>query len=191
MAKKAHIVRKVAEEVRRLQYDRLTTPGAYVRPRIMDDEIGVEFHSGAFIPYADLGYSFDIGFFRLSETRDVENDTLPYAASGQLLDYGQVILTPSVSHLLSNDQVCELLKRHGSGDFGVFGEFYDLEVTDEMLRDGPPLMASLGPVNKVNTLTGMEAVTSEYVVGSFRIRVITEAGESRSTIFLLAGTIPA
>lgn len=190
MDQKPHIVYKVAEENRRLFFDRLTTPGAYVRPRVLGDEIGVEFHNGEFIPYADLGYSYDIGFFRISETQEVANDALPYAASGQLIEFGQVILTSSVARLLSPDLVNELLRRHVSGDYGEFGEFYDLEITDEMLLNGPADAFLGGSLNKVSTLTGMEAVTSEYVVGRHRVRIVTEAGEDRSTIFLLAGVNP-
>lgn len=189
MNQKPHIVYKVAEENRRLFYDQLTTPGAFIRPRMYGEEIGVEFQSGEFIPYADLGYSYDIGFFRISETEDVENDALPFAASGQLIDCGQVILTPNVAPLLSNETINELLKRHVSGDFGDLGEFYDLDVTDEMLLEGTSTRRPGGVPNKVSILTGMEAVVSEYTVGRHRVRVITEAGESRSTIFLLAGVI--
>jgi hypothetical protein len=116
---------------------------------------------------------------------------LPYAALGQLIDFGQVVLTSSVSRLLSHEDIRELLRRHGSGDFGEYGEFYDLELTDEILRESRISTLSVGPLNKKNTLTGLEAVTSEYVVGQHRIRLITEAGEDRSTIFLLAGVNPA
>jgi hypothetical protein len=190
MYQKPHIVYKVAEENRRLHFDRLTTPGAYVRPRILGDEIGVEFQTGEFIPYADLGYSFDIGFFRISETHDVANDALPYAASGQLIECGQVILTQGIAPFLSNEMISGLVQRHMTGDFGEFGDFYDLEVTDDMLLEGAVLPCYGGSMNKISTLTGMEAVTSEYIVDRYRVRIITEAGENRSTVILLAGLIP-
>jgi hypothetical protein len=189
MFTKPHIVRLVADEVSRVFYHHGPIPNASVRPRIMGEEIGVEFESGDFIPYADLGYSCDIGFYRLSGDYDVTNDALPYAAAGHLINYGHVLVTASVSQRLSNDNIRDLLQRHASGDYGEFGEFYDLEVTDDMLL--APISSSSWSAlhNKVNTLTGLETITSEYVIDTHRIRVITEAGEDRTTIFLFAGTI--
>ncbi|MFO7662368.1 MAG: hypothetical protein R6X18_07215 [Chloroflexota bacterium] len=189
MITKPHIVRLVADEVSRVFYHHRPIPHASVRPRILDEEIGVEFESGDFIPYADLGYSCDIGFFRLSGDFDVANDSLPYAAAGQLINYGQVLVTASVSQHLSNDDIRNLLQRHTSGDYGEFGEFYELDITDGMLMNAHVSSIWSASQNKVNTLTGLETITSEYVVDTHRIRVITEAGEDRTTVILFAGTI--
>lgn len=187
MTERPHIVRMVADEARRQFFSRRRRRDQLPTPRIHQDEIGVEFQEGEFIPYADLGYNSDIGFFRLSETRDAANEAAPYAASGQLIDLGQIIVTTGASRRLTNDEIRDLLDRHASGDFGEFGEFYDLDVNDEMLVTDPARLNSLGPANKVNTLTGMDAIVSAYVVAGNRYWVITEAGENRSTLLLFAG----
>jgi hypothetical protein len=189
MSTKPHIVRLVADEVSRVFYHHGSIPHASVRPRILGEEIGVEFESGDFIPYADLGYSCDIGFFRLSGDYDETNDALPYAAAGQLINFGQVLISTSVSQRLSNEDIQDLLQRHASGDYGEYGEFYDLDITDDMLLSTDFSSLWTAPRNKVSTLTGLEAITSEYIVNTHRIRVITEAGEDRTTVFLFAGTI--
>lgn len=185
MSERPHIVRVVADDVRRQFFTRRRNRADLPHPRIHGDEIGVEFGAGDFIPYADLGYSGDIGFFRLSETADVRNEAAPYAAGGRLIDCGQIIVTTGASRRLGNDEVQDLLDRHASGDYGEFGEFFDLDVDDDMLRSGAGLLP--GQSNKVNTLTGMEAIVSAYIRRQHRFWVITEAGENRTTIILYAG----
>ncbi len=187
MTEKPHIVRIVADEARRQYFWRRRDLCDLPRPRIHDDEIGVEFDDGQFIPYADLGYSGDIGFFRLSETRDVDNDAAPYAAGGRLIDCGQIIVTTGVSVRLTTDEIRQLIERHASGDYGEYGEFYDLDVSDDLLNGARYDFPAPGPLNKVNTLTGMDAVVSAYVVRENRIWIITETGENRSTVILFAG----
>ena len=187
MTNKPHIVRVVADEARRQFFWRRRELTELPRPRIHDDEIGVEFDDGQFIPYADLGYSGDIGFFRLSETRDVDNDAAPYAAGGRLIDCGQIIVTTGVSVRLTTDEIRYVIERHASGDYGEYGEFYDLDVSDDLLSDAPCDFPAPGPLNKVNTLSGMDAVVSAYTVRDNRIWVITETGENRSTVILFAG----
>lgn len=185
MAEKPHIIRLVADEVRQQYYHRKRERMELPRPRIVEDEIGVEF-DGQFIPYADLGYHGDVGFFRLSETAGVPNEAMPFAATGRLIDFGQVLVTTGVTQRLTNEEIRGLLERHATGDYGEYGEFYELDVTDEMLIDAvhPP---APGPANKVNTLTGLDAIASAYTVREHRVWVITEAGEHRTTVFLFAG----
>lgn len=187
MSEKPHIVRVVADEVRQLYFRRQRDRHDVPRPRILGDEIGVEFTDGGFIPYADLGYSRDIGFFRLSETDDVANDAAPYAAGGRLIDVGQIVITSGASSRLTNDEIRGLLERHSAGDYGEHGEFFDLDVSDDMLRDDLMWLPDPGLANKVNTLTGLDAIVSAYTVGEHRVWVITEAGEPRTTILLYAG----
>lgn len=187
MTDKPHIVRIVADEARRQYFWRRRDLNLLPRPRIQEDEIGVEFDDGQFIPYADLGYSGDIGFFRLSETSDVDNDAAPYAASGHLIDCGQIIVTTGVSVRLTTEEIRQLIECHASGDFGEYGEFFDLDVNEDLLNGSRRDFPGFGLMNKVNTLTGMDAVVSAYVVRENRIWVITETGENRSTILLFAG----
>jgi hypothetical protein len=187
MTDKPHIIRVVADEARRQFYRRHRRRASLPRPRIKENEIGVEFDNGEFIPYADLGYSCDIGFFRLSETAGIPNEAAPYAATGRLIDCGQVIVTTGASLRLTNHEISELLGRHASGDYGEYGEFYELDVDDDMLSDNPSRLPAPGPANKVNTLTGMDAIVSAYTVREHRIWVITEAGENRSTLMFFAG----
>ena len=187
MSDKPHIVRVVADEARRLYYRRHRDRDALPQPCICENEIGVEFKDEGFIPYADLGYSSDIGFFRISETSDVPNEAMPYAASGRLIDLGQIIVTTGASRRLTNDEIRDLLERHASGDFGEFGEFYDLDVDDSMFTADPVQLSQTGPANKVNTLTGMDAIVSAFTVRGYRVWTITEAGENRTTLVMFAG----
>ncbi|MBK7217966.1 MAG: hypothetical protein IPH95_13185 [Candidatus Promineofilum sp.] len=188
MPAKPHIIRIVAAEARR-QYYALRRPRADLpRPRIWEGEIGVEFDDGRFIPYADLGYHDDVGFFRLSEESDVVNQAAPFAASGRLIDCGQVVVTTGVSLRLTGEEIGQLLARHAGGDFGAYGEFYDLDVSDEMLREEAAPPQPPGLVNKVNTLTGLNPIVSAYSVRDHAVWVITEAGEKQTTVLIYAGS---
>lgn len=191
MSEKPHIVRVVADEARQLFFGRNRDLYSLPRPRVQDEEIGVEFVDEGFIPYADLGYSRDIGFFRLSETDEVPNESAPYASGGRLIDLGQIVVTTGIAIRLSNDEIRDLLERHATGDYGEFGEFFNLDVDDAALNDDPTAIANPGLANKVNTLTGMDAIVSAYVVGEHRVWVITEAGEKRTTLLLYAGPVRA
>lgn len=188
MTDKPHIVRIVADEARYQYFCRQRALVDLPRPRILRDEIGVEFGDGQFIPYADLGYSGNIGFFRLSEADEgVDNRAAPYAAAGCLIDCGQIIVTTGVSVRLTTEEIRQLIERHASGDYGEYGEFYDLDVDDALLSGDRYGCPAPGLLNKVNTLTGMDAIISAYTVRENRIWVITETGQNRSTVILLAG----
>lgn len=187
MSAKLHIVQVVADEARRQFFHRGLGRADLPKPRIRADEIGVQFVDGEFVPYADLGYSTDAGLFRLSEMVDLPNEAVPYAASGRLIDLGQIIITTGASRRLTNDEIGGLLERHASGDYGEYGEFYELDVNDDMLCGDPIRLPSPGPANKVNTLTGLDAIISVYTLQEHRFWVITEAGDNRTTVILLAG----
>lgn len=187
MNPKPHIVRMVADRACQLYFTQNRLPVDLPRPRVLDNEIGVLFADGRFIPYADLGFHHDLGFYSLSETPGFANEAAPYAALGQLLQTGQVVVTTGVSGRLSGDEIRHLLWRHTSGDYGEHGEFYSIDITDEMLSDLAARPNSIGISNKVNTLTGMNSVISEYVVEDARIWIVTEAGDNRSTVLLFAG----
>jgi len=191
MAEKPHIIRIVADQVRRQYYRRQCARAELPRPRIQGDEIGVELEDSRFIPYADLGYHDEVGFFRLSETAGVPNQAHPYAASGRLIDCGQVVVTTSASLRLTPDEIGTLIERHASGDFGENGEFYELDVSDEMLHDPGAQFLPIGIINKINTLTGLDPICSAYTVREHAIWVITEAGEQRTTLVLYAGAADA
>ena len=70
------------------------------------------------------------------------------------------------------------------GDVAIIASFG--EMTDEEAR-----MPRTGAASKVSTLTGMDAVVSAYTVREHRFWVITEAGESRTTLLLFAGAARA
>jgi hypothetical protein len=179
-----HIVRLIADKASELYYQANHRGNDLPQPRVINQEIGVLFWDNVFIPYADLGYNDELGFYQLSACPDATNESTPYAAEGPLLDPGQLIVTPGVAKQLSNDELSTLLERHTSGDFGDLGRFYEIDVTDEMLLEG--VSAACG-MSKVSVLTGLDSVISEYMVRDTRIWVITEPGEQRSTIFTLAG----
>jgi hypothetical protein len=187
MSEKPHIVRIVADEARRQYYRCHRSRAELPKPRICENEIGVEFDDGRFIPYADLGYHDEVGFFRLSEATERSSQAAPFAAVGRLIDCGQIVVTTGMAQRLTHEEIRDVLERHSGGDFGVYGEFYDLDVDDAMLLDeaGQPL--SPGLANKVNTLTGLNPIVSAYTVREHAVWVITEAGEKRTTILLYAG----
>jgi hypothetical protein len=187
MSDKPHIVRIVADEARRQYYRRHCSRAELPKPRICQDEIGVEFEDGRFIPYADLGYNDDVGFFRLSEASGVASEAAPFAAAGRLIDCGQVVVTTGIAQRLTPPEIRDLLERHAGGDFGLYGEFYDLDVSDAMLLNAASQPLSLGLVNKVNTLTGLNPIISTYTVREHLVWIITEAGEKRTTMMLYAG----
>ena len=189
MSEKPHIIRIVADEARRRHYQRHEARARLPRPRVWESEIGVEFDDGGFIPYADLGYHEDVGFFRLSESSDVTNQAAPFAASGRLIDCGQIVVTTGVSLRLTAEEIRDLLARHSRGDFGVYGEFYDLDVSDEMLLEEAAQPLPPGLANKVNTLTGLNPIVSAYNVRQHAVWVITEAGEKRTTLLIYAGSV--
>ncbi len=187
MSDKPHIVRLVADEARRQYYGRRLPRAELPRPRICQDEIGVVFDQGHFIPYADLGYNDDVGFFRLSEAGDVVSEAAPYAAAGRLIDCGQIVVTTGISQRLTADEIRALIERHAGGDFGENGEFYELDISDEMLSETCAQPLTPGMANKVNTLTGLNPIFSAYTVRGHAVWVITEAGERRTTMILYAG----
>ena len=189
MSDKPHIVRIVADEARQRYFYRGRND--LPKPRIREQEIGVEFVDGEFIPYADLGYCRDTGFFRLSAAEDQVNEATPFAASGRLIDLGQIVVTTGVSWRLTAEEIRDLLERHGAGDYGDNGEFYELDIDDDMLSDDPRRLPDVAFANKVNTLTGMDCIVSSYAVREHRVWVITEAGERRTTLMLFAGPVRA
>lgn len=184
MANKPTIVRLVADKASELYYSAARRGDDLPQPRVISEEIGVVFGGDVFIPYSDLGYHENLGFYRLSASPDVANQAAPYAAGGALINPGKITITPGVAKRLNNDEIRTLLGRHVAGDFGEFGRFYDIDVTDEMLLEGVP---AAGGMSKVNALTGLDCVMSEFVVRDARIWLITEPGQQRSTIFVLAG----
>lgn len=187
MTEKPHIVRMVADRARELYYTQRRLPIDIPRPRFDGEEIGVVFASGEFIPYADLGFHHDLGFYRLSAVEGLPNEAAPFAATGKIVNAGQIVVTTGVSDRLSPDEISDLVMRHTTGDFGRHGDFYAIDVTNEELRRGSPQAATIGVLNKIGALSGLGAIISEYVVGSDRIWVITENGDNRSTVLIFAG----
>ena len=159
------------------------------RPRLMDDEIGVLFGDGQFIPYADLGFHHDLGFYRLSDVEGLPNEAAPFAATGKLVNAGQIVVTTGVTDRLTADEIRDLVTRHTTGDFGQHGDFYEIDLTDDELRRGSPQATTIGVLNKIGALSGLGSIISEYPVRGYRIWVITESGDNRSTVLVFAGLI--
>ena len=189
MNQKPHIVRMVADRARELYYTQQRLPVDIPRPRFIDDEIGVLFNDGRFIPYGDLGFHHDLGFYRLSDREGLPNEAAPFAATGKIVNAGSVVVTTGVSDRLSADEIRDLITRHTTGDFGQHGDFYEIDITDEELRRGSPQAATIGVLNKIGALSGLGAIISEYHLNGFRFWVVTESGDNRSTVLLFAGLI--
>lgn len=189
MNSKPHIVRMVADRAREQYYTQRKLSIDIPRPRVIGDEIGVLFGDGRFIPYGDLGFHHDLGFYRLSEEMRLPNEAAPFAASGRLLDTGSIVVTTGVTARLTVDEVGELVYRHTSGDFGRHGDFYEIDVSDEELQRGSPQATTIAVLNKIGALSGLGAIISEYHVRDSRIWVITESGDNRSTVLVFAGQL--
>lgn len=189
MNQKPHIIRMVADRARALYYTQHRLPVDIPRPRYIDEEIGVLFGDGQFIPYADLGFHRDLGFYRLSEVEHLPNEAAPFAATGKIVNAGYVVVTTGVTERLTADEIRDLVTRHTTGDFGQHGDFYAIDVSDEALRRGSPQAATIGVLNKIGALSGLGAIISEYIVRGFRFWVITESGDNRSTVLVFAGLV--
>lgn len=187
MDHRPHIVRMVADRARELYFTQRRLPIDIPRPCYEGEEIGVRFADGQFIPYADLGFHHDLGFYRLSEVTGLISEAAPYAAAGKIVNAGNIIVTTGVSERLTADEIRDLIVRHTTGDFGRHGDFYAIDVTNDELRRGSQQAATIGVLNKVGALSGLGAIISEYIVGADRIWVITENGDTRSTVLIYAG----
>lgn len=189
MNQKPHIVRMIADRARDLYFTQRHLPVDIPRPRYEGDEIGVQFTDGRFIPYADLGFHHDLGFYRLSEVDGLPNEAAPYAATGKIVNAGHIVVTTGAADRLSPEEIRELVIRHTTGDFGRHGDFYAIDVTNEELRLGSAQAATIGVLNKVATLSGLGPIISEYIVRTDRIWLITENGDNRSTVLIFAGPV--
>ena len=90
MSDKPHIVR-----VGLIRPENVLTPPrarSSAPSSIRHQEIGVEFVDQEFIPYADLGYNSDIGFFACRKPSTFER-SCAFAAAGRLIDPGGIVVT--------------------------------------------------------------------------------------------------
>ena len=189
MNQKPHIIRMVADRAAELYYTQARLPIDIPRPQFEGEEIGVLFGDGLFIPYADLGFHHDLGFYRLSEVQGLANEAAPFAATGKIVNAGHIVVTTGVTDRLAPEEIRDLVRRHTTGDFGQHGDFYEIDITNEELRRGSPQATTIGVLNKIGTLSGLGSIISEYAVSGFRIWVITESGDNRSTVLVFAGLV--
>jgi hypothetical protein len=186
-----HIVKLVADTASRL-YFREGLRGAEVPgPRLIDGELGVLFEGTEFIPYNDLGYNRELGFFRLSsfsEYPEYANEALPFSADGVILSLGAIVMTSGVEYDLENaglsaEHLYPILGRYSRGDFGRPGSWRDTQVTDQELQGGAYVTADDDRLNLINTLSGINRIMAIYDIEPIGILwIITEADRSVTTI---------
>lgn len=101
---------------------------------------------------------------------------------------GMVVVTPSVQALVPGSATIKnYLDRHLCGDFGEFGHFTAIEVSDYELTHGVVATDDSGKLNKLAILGKYHSVLSEYVLKSQTIWIITEdvsGTEARTTVML-------
>lgn len=106
-----------------------------------------------------------------------------------LFNPGNLFCTPSVLALAEHNQTEfeMLVVRHLSGDFGEYGTFADISVTQEEIEEGMGATADAGKLNKIAILTGRGQVDSCYEISSGQtILVITVlSGQDTYTTTLL------
>jgi hypothetical protein len=101
---------------------------------------------------------------------------------------GIIIVTPSVQALAGDSTpIKTMLDRHLSGDFGNFGHFTAIEISDHELLHGALATDDSGKLNKLAILGKYPSVLSEYSLGNQTIWVATEdvnGTETRTTVML-------
>jgi hypothetical protein len=101
---------------------------------------------------------------------------------------GVVAITQGVANLrIEPEQLHQLLHRHLLGDFGSFGQFDSIELTEQELTLGSIATDNEGKLNKLAILGKNHDVLSEYDYHSATIWIKTEAvnsSEAYTTLML-------
>jgi hypothetical protein len=95
---------------------------------------------------------------------------------GALFPLGKVAATAGAVGALAaaGEHAAAYLARHARGDWGLFGRFDEIQLTEDERQRGHFATDDDGMVNKSNALGRRGAVTSEYVTGrGERLWVIT------------------
>ncbi len=146
--------------------------------RIFNDVIGVLFlEKNEFIPYYDLAYNQQTGFYRLSSFPDASNESLPFNTPNvPIIDLGRLVTTPEVQDSIPLLMLNKIVQRHQYGDWGKLKKFQHIQLTDDILVQGSLATSDETQLNKVATLTGLGRIRSCYYIEGNQYWIITEAG---------------
>jgi hypothetical protein len=106
---------------------------------------------------------------------------------GALFALGKLTLTAGAVEALAaaSQHASEFLARHVRGDWGEFGQFDAVQLTDDERRRGWEATDNSGKINKSNVLNRRDRVMSEYTTGhGTRLWVITSLNGGETTVLL-------
>lgn len=184
---KIHIVKMVADFCTAI-YWREENYGISPVIRKINGELGVDFEGADFIPYSDLGYNSELGFYQISAFPEFENETLPYSAEGQIITLKEVVMTRGIEAALRRaglefPYIAQLVARYSRGDWGDTGNWREIEVTDKEIQSGAMATAEGGKLNLIGALTGINRILASYTTEELgRVWIITESDRSVTTI---------
>ena len=183
-----HIVKMIGDFCTEVNYGLGSINGIEPNIRIIEGALGVYFEGAEFIPYSDLGYNSELGFYQISAFPEFENESLPYSAEGVILSLGEVVMTRGIEAALrraglDRDFVIGLIERHSRGDWGDLGNWRDIRVTDRELELGDMATAEGSKLSLIGALTGINRIISSYTTEELgQVWIITESDRSATTI---------
>jgi len=113
---------------------------------------------------------------------------LRHELEGARFPLGKVTITGGAVESLAeaSQHVASFLVRHARGDWGEYGNFDQIELTDDERRRGWEASEDSGKINKSNVLARRDRVMSEYTTGrGRRIWIITTWDGGGGTTVLL------
>lgn len=183
-----HIVKMIGDFCTEVNYGLGSINGIEPNIRIIEGALGVNFEGADFIPYSDLGYNSELGFYQISAFPGFENESLPYSAEGVILSLGEVVMTRGIEAALrraglDRDFVIGLIERYSRGDWGDLGNWREIEVTDKELQLGAMVTAEGAKLNLIGALTGINRLLASYTTEELgKVWIITESDRSATTI---------
>ena len=184
---KEHIVKMIGDFGSGLYFKEGRRGKDIPAPRLIKGELGVLFEGEDFIPYGDLGFNSELGFYKLSSFPEYKNEALLFAEEGPILSLGQIVIPRGIEDRIKKEgleipYLKEFITRYALGYWGSSGYWRDTEVTDKELRGGALETAEDNKLNFINTLSGINRIIASYITKLGKIWIITEADRSVTTI---------
>jgi hypothetical protein len=114
--------------------------------------------------------------------------TLRRETEGARFALGKITVTPGAVAALAEaaQHAVEFLVRHVRGDWGAFGQYDRIQLSDDERRRGWEATDDTAKINKWNVLNAQDTVMSEYVTAQgTRIWVVTRLDRGNGTTVLL------
>jgi hypothetical protein len=111
---------------------------------------------------------------------------------GARFPVGKILVTVGALRALreAREPVAVLLLRHVHGDWGTFGHYDQIDLSEDELRSGWLVTNETGKINKSNLLNRRDWIISEYrIAHGQRVRILTDLGRGTAmTVILLNGS---